>query len=140
MAWPPSTSRTDDEIPCTGRGDIDCAPHVDDANASSLARVAAELANTTTRMRPLSLARWVMKVNAPKEYSPNAADAEDLIQTALAPACDPEKKPWLAPKRQLCSHPTPTPRGREDKDTSNHHKDPSDKEDSIHDKWGRSAL
>ncbi len=67
----------DDEIPCTGRGDILRASHVDDAKASSPASVAAELANPTPRQRLLSLARWIMKVNASKEHRPSDADAED---------------------------------------------------------------
>jgi hypothetical protein len=74
---------------------------VDDAKASSPARVVAELANATTRQRLLSLARWIMKVNAPKEHSPNAADAEDPVQTAVALAYDPKKKPGLPPKTFL---------------------------------------
>jgi hypothetical protein len=77
---------------------------VDDAKTSSPARVAAELANPTTRQRLLSLARWIMKVNAPKEHSPSAAHAEDLVQTAVALAYDPKKKPWLPPKTFLTLH------------------------------------
>ena len=63
-------------IPFTGLGDVLRAPHVDDAKLSLLATVEAELAKPTTRARLLSLARWVMKVNAPKERSPSDTDAE----------------------------------------------------------------
>src|SRR5260370_8233839 len=101
MGWPPSTSLMDAPIPSPGLGDILRASHVDGAKASSPARVAAELANPTTRRRLLSLARWIMKVNAPKEERPSDADAEDLVQTAVALAYDPEKKPWLPPKTFL---------------------------------------
>jgi hypothetical protein len=55
------------------------APSVDDAKASSPARVEAELAHPTRSVRLMSLARWIRNVNAPKEHSPNAADAEDLV-------------------------------------------------------------
>jgi len=78
MVWPPSTSSMGAPIPFTSLGDILRASNVDDAKASSPARVAAELANPTTRRRPLRLARWIMKVNAPKEDRPSDADAEDL--------------------------------------------------------------